>query len=343
MSDATTGGAKVADNIARSLRLSPRILYPGAAVAVLLNHRYGINSFKGLTGESLPSLAFSLLVGALLYYFYRSILHPVIWVLQDGTPIGIQTRRLHQAIVSTILAEDQARQPAHRRILYNDNHWSPPHSIRFSQACLALFQQRLPETQRAETHAFNSGTHLLFITTTIGLAFLLHDLIVMTQMCQPTDLLGFSATPLVRADPGPGVIRCPNAIAIAAWMALIVVGFVGGLTYDRNADYREAVAMYADESKYAEIVRRVLENWRRAEIERSLRQYLLYEVSFIVVASLLLLTVTALLFIKWLGVPHPARPIFYTVVGVNLISALILLWRCRRYRLRLPQNGCRRA
>lgn len=222
---ATESASRTAELVSR-LRPLSRVLYPGLAVALFLDHRYDAPVFRGLGGESLPSIALSLLLGTLVYFTYRSLVHPVVWFFQSRTLVGIPSRETHRRIVDS-LQRNLEGTPVRDSIL-------------FSQACLAQFQaEALSQERRAETAAFNSGSHILYLTATLGLLFLLHD----------AALLPFLGRKL------------PDPPELAAWAILFVLGLVAAVIYDRIADYREVVAVWRHESGYQDIVSSALRSW----------------------------------------------------------------------------------
>lgn len=212
------------------LGLLNRVLYPGLAVALFLEHRYNAPVFRGFGGESLPSITLSLLLGALVYFMYRAVVHPIVWFFQARTLVGMPSREAHRRIVDKIR---------------NDLVGTPIRdSVFFSQACLAQFQtQFLSPQRRASTTTFNAGSHILYLTATIGFLLLLHDT---------------TLWPLwIHADPR----NDPTIIELIAWCILFVFGLVAAVIYDRMADYREVIAVWQNEGQYQSLLETVLRSW----------------------------------------------------------------------------------
>src|SRR5712691_3687333 len=134
MADEKRGGVLAVEQVTRSLRLSPRGFYPGAAVALFLYWRYGIDPFATPVRQGFPSLLFALLTGALIYYAYRGVFHPLIWLIQRETSIGVLQRRLHDVVAREVVDE----------LCQSSSYVGPPsRSMLFSQACLDRFQKQL--------------------------------------------------------------------------------------------------------------------------------------------------------------------------------------------------------
>jgi len=212
------------------LGLLNRVLYPGLAVALFLEHRYNVPGFRGFGGESLPSIAWSLLLGTLVYFMYRALVHPIVWFFQARTLVGMPSRETHRRITDKIR---------------NDLVGTPIRdSVFFSQACLAQFQaQSLSTQRRASTTAFNAGSHILYLTATLGILLLLHDT---------------TLWPLWKhADPH----NDPTKIELIAWCILFIFSLVAAVIYDRMADYREVVAVWQDEGQYQSLLETVLRSW----------------------------------------------------------------------------------
>jgi hypothetical protein len=207
------------------LRPLTRILYPGLAVALFIHLRYSAPVFHGLGSESLPSIALSILLGTLVYFTYRALVLPIVWRIQSRTS-GILTRETHRRLVDSISHELRGT--------------TVRESIFFSQACLAQFQaETLTREQKADTAAYNSGSHILYLTATLGLLFFAHDIVA---PCLP-----------VTAEPVVG--------HFVAWILLFALGIAAGFVYDRNADYREAVGVWRNEDGYRKILEPVIRSW----------------------------------------------------------------------------------
>jgi len=204
-----------------------RVLYPGLAVALFLYHRYDQPVFKGIGQQEVPSIFLSLLLGTLVYLTYRGIVHPVVWFFQSRSPIiGIPQQRFHKMICDTLSLKGTIRE-----------------SLRFSQACLARFQDHLNPQERAATWSLNSGSHLLYMTATIAMLFLLHDTFFYHKATEA------------------GKFVAPVSGDLLAWSLLFIVGIVAGVSYDRNTDHREAITLYQNQEVYKEIVRKASECW----------------------------------------------------------------------------------
>ncbi|MBI2314325.1 MAG: hypothetical protein HYU77_17705 [Betaproteobacteria bacterium] len=161
-----------------------------------------------------------------MYFTYRSLVHPIVWFFQARTLVGMPSRETHRRIVDAL-------QP-------NLNGSPARDSVLFSQACLAQFQaEALSRERRAETAAYNSGSHILYLTATLGLLFLLHDAALLPLLGRET----------------------PGTPELAAWAALLVVGLVAAVIYDRIADYREVVAVWRHERQYKDVVDSALRSW----------------------------------------------------------------------------------
>ncbi|MGA2069244.1 MAG: hypothetical protein ABSG86_30110 [Thermoguttaceae bacterium] len=213
-------------DILSRLRPLTRILFPGVAVALFIYLRYDAPVFKGFGSDSLPSIALSLLLGTLVYFTYRALVLPVVWFLQARTPIGMPARETHKRIVDSI---------------NSTLHHSPVRdSVLFSQACLDQFQvELLTKERKAETTAYNSGSHILYLTATLGIGFLLHD-------------LAASLFP---------VINAPQGLQFLAWTLMVVLGLAAAIVYDRSADYREVIMLWRHEQQYRELLDAMIKSW----------------------------------------------------------------------------------
>jgi hypothetical protein len=230
--DPAETATKTGEFISR-LRPLTRILFPGLSVALFIHYRYDAPVFKGFGSDSLPSIALSLLLGTLVYFSYRAFLLPVVWFFQARTTVGMPARATHQRLVDSI-------DPALRGFPVRD-------SALFSQACLAHFQvQVLTKAHKADTSAYNSGSHILYLTATLGLAFLLHDV----------------AAPMF---PVVNAARAPHFIA---WGLMVGLGIAAALIYDRSADYREVILLWRNEEQYREMLDAVIKSWRQNQDHR---------------------------------------------------------------------------
>jgi len=312
--DEITQSAEVFATLLKSvtdfIKRSQRILFPGVAVAIFLGYRHGINPFQGL--GQIPSLFLSILVGTMVYYIYRSMVHPCAQFLQRRSAIGIPQHQFHEKVCESRGLEGVIKT-----------------STKFSQACLGVFQDtRLNAFEKANTYAYNSGSHLLYMTATLGLLLILHDLYIIYRFpdlqtvpgvigtdtvarannndsgSAPPETLGSEVKkPEVTEPPsaseeatgysdngqpesqtnsgrqsglnpprdepketngqdidGPR-LRKPTLNDFAGWTTLLIIGFVGGLSFDRNADYREALALYTNTDDYDKIVVLAAASW----------------------------------------------------------------------------------
>lgn len=227
ISETTKSVRGLLDSLVNLIRISQRILYPGLAVALFLFHRYDIPVFKGFGPAELPSISLSLLLGTLIYFVYRGLIHPLIWFFQSKTPrIGIVAQTFHKRICEKLNISGTIKD-----------------SIQFSQACLAYFQlTTLDKKTREMTWSFNSGSHILYLTATIGFLFLIHDSIFFDK-----------ATSIHWIK--------PEFLEIIAWSLLLIIGILSGLSYDRNADYREAIELFKNEQIYEDLIKNIKDGW----------------------------------------------------------------------------------
>jgi hypothetical protein len=332
--------------IVGSLKLSPRILYPGLGVAVFLKWRYDLNPFEGLSGVGIPSLAFSLLAGTLVYYTYRSLVHPAIWFVQDHMPIGILTRRVHMSVLDEIAEtlKSTPRSPTLQRhqeflkkgmVKLRDQLQD---SRRFSQACLYSFQRQLSDQERAETYAFNSGSHLLYVTATLAAFFFLHDVIAAGTDCVPRVQLAAVVDPL-RYDSmlrpisqAGGQLVCPTPWDLVAWFVVSIVGLAGALSYDRNADYREAVQAYLKRSTYRGILENLVEALGRENERRpSVAEFVCRDVSWMSGIGVGLLAAAAWWLRGKFGIPDLLLRMLVVLCLLSFVVRAVVWWRdCER-------------
>lgn len=226
MSDTVAVSATVVKTGLQAIQRSQRILYPGVAIALFLNHRYGLGVFDGLGSQQVPSLFLSLLLGTLVYFSYRAIVHPIIQSFQGQTVVGIPQQVFHKRLCKELGLTG---------VICD--------SLRFSQACLGYFQTAYKdEIKSPDPSHFNSGSHLLYMTGTIGSCLFLHDAFLF-NLKKTTYWVS------------------PTPYDLVAWAILGLGGFAAAISYDRHADYREAIVLYQHEDKYKAVLEKVKTAW----------------------------------------------------------------------------------
>lgn len=226
MSDTIKASATLVKASLEAVQKSQRILYPGVAIALFLSHRYSHGVFEGFGSQQVPSLFLSILLGTLVYFAYRAIVHPIIWFFQSRTPVGIPQQVLHRRLCKEMGLDGVIR-----------------NSVRFSQTCLGYFQKAHEDEIKAPSPShYNSGSHLLYMTGTIGFCLLVHDALL------------FNMEKSAHWVP-------PTLYDLIAWALLMLVGFAAAISYDRNADYREAIVLYQHQHKYVAILQKVKTAW----------------------------------------------------------------------------------
>lgn len=277
MTGGLEGLGRLFESSVSAVQRSQRILFPGAAIALFLHYRYGAPVFEGLGPRQVPSLFLSLLLGTLVYFGYKGLVHPLVWSFQRHAPVvSIPQAVFHRKACAELKIEGHVSR-----------------STRFSQACLGHFQRsRLDPSERADTWGFNSGSHLLYMTATIGLAFLVHDVVFFQRSTPPyaSSISGAVSTTTPPRDTsstiqerslGAAAVadwewRNPTPTNLLSWTLLLVIGLAGGMSYDRTADYREALTLYEHPHEYYGIVSNVAAHWPEGRARLGLMRVLSY-------------------------------------------------------------------
>ena len=205
------------ETILRGLTNLGVALLPSAYCALFLFWRYGNEQpprtfdVGPLSGIQVVLLAVSILLGILIYYFHRGLFHHFIWAVQKRV-YGIPQYQFHLRVCNDLGINGPVRD-----------------KVGVSQACLFLMQVDEPEPYRTSTVAFNTGSHILYLTALTFSMACAHDFMA----CHPLW----------------GVL----------WLALAFLFFAMALSYDRLADYREIVFLTQRKTKYSEIVRNLNE------------------------------------------------------------------------------------
>lgn len=226
------------DALINFVRSSQRILYPGIAVALFIQFRYKKNLFESSV-EGVPTFLFAILIGTLVYFTYKGILHRIIWWIQSKYPkYGIPQYEIHKRIFNELVPENSAINPIKRETLSKN--------ISFSQACLGQFQDEVLSDKKKSKHwGFNAGSHLLYLTATLAIGFLLHDLLLYNQ--EPKDFyINFVN---------------PGQLNLVIWFLLIILGLVAGVMFDRHADFKEAIQIISNKKQYEDILQNVISVW----------------------------------------------------------------------------------
>lgn len=223
------------DALISFIRSSQRILYPGIAVALFIQLRYKQNLFESSV-EGVPTFLFAILIGTLVYFTYKGILHRIIWWIQSKYPkYGIPQFEIHKKIFKE-LTQNELNLNSIKKEILSDN-------ISFSQACLGQFQEEVLTDKKQSKHwGFNAGSHLLYLTATLGIVLLLHDLLLY-------DL------------PSSEVFTKPNMFNLLSWFIMMIIGLTAGIMFDRHADFKEAIQIVNNKKQYEDILKNAITLW----------------------------------------------------------------------------------
>ena len=253
------------DALINFVRSSQRILYPGIAVALFIQFRYKKNLFESSV-EGVPTFLFAILIGTLVYFTYKGILHRIIWWIQSKYPkYGIPQYEIHKRIFNELVKENANLNPIKRETLSEN--------ISFSQACLGQFQDEILSDKKKSKHwGFNAGSHLLYLTSTLAIGFLLHDLLLYNQKAENfyVDFI----------SPGP--------TNLFIWFLLIILGLVAGVMFDRHADFKEAIQIVNNEKRYRDILQNIINIWPEAQTKSKL-SFILFIFKLLVIFAIICL------------------------------------------------------